>query len=214
MAETVRNGDTRRTPSRQRTQGLGAAHHRLSVLLVLLHRGGQAGTARMKYAPNVDIIKLMCSGRIDPELITTAFANGRRRRAWCCGCHIGDCHYMSGNHKTMVRMPLSAARAGRPGHRAGALPPRMGQRGRRREVQKLVTEMTEQVRGAGPAGLAGADAHARGGPRAGPQALGGGVAHERRQRQRRKKKVGDVLGRQLRRVRHLAAGDRRRGSST
>ena len=35
-----------------------------------------AGTARMKYPPNVDIVKVMCSGRIDPELITTAFANG------------------------------------------------------------------------------------------------------------------------------------------
>ncbi len=64
-----------------------------------------AGTARMKYAPNVDIIKLMCSGRIDPELITTAFANGADG-VLVAGCHIGDCHYMEGNHKTMARMPL------------------------------------------------------------------------------------------------------------
>jgi len=64
-----------------------------------------AGTARMKYAPNVDIIKLMCSGRIDPELITTAFSNGADG-VLVAGCHIGDCHYMTGNHKTMARMPL------------------------------------------------------------------------------------------------------------
>jgi F420-non-reducing hydrogenase iron-sulfur subunit len=64
-----------------------------------------AGTARMKYAPNVDIIKVMCSGRIDPELITTAFANGADG-VLVAGCHIGDCHYMTGNHKTMARMPL------------------------------------------------------------------------------------------------------------
>jgi len=64
-----------------------------------------AGTARMQYPPNVDIIKVMCSGRIDPELITTAFANGADG-VMVLGCHIGDCHYISGNHKTMVRMPL------------------------------------------------------------------------------------------------------------
>ena len=39
-----------------------------------------AGTARLKYPPNVDIIRVMCSGRIDPELIMTAFATRRRRR--------------------------------------------------------------------------------------------------------------------------------------
>ena len=64
-----------------------------------------AGTARLKYPPNIDIVKLMCSGRIDPELITTAFANGADG-VLVCGCHIGDCHYLEGNHKTMVRMPL------------------------------------------------------------------------------------------------------------
>ena len=64
-----------------------------------------AGTARLKYPPNVDIVKLMCSGRIDPELITTAFANGADG-VLVCGCHIGDCHYLEGNYKTMVRMPL------------------------------------------------------------------------------------------------------------
>lgn len=66
-----------------------------------------AGTSRMKYPPNVDIIKVNCSGRIDPELITSAFAKGADG-VLVCGCHIGDCHYISGNHKTMARMPLMA----------------------------------------------------------------------------------------------------------
>ena len=64
-----------------------------------------AGTCRMKYPANVDIIRLMCSGRIDPELITTAFAQGADG-VLVCGCHIGDCHYIAGNHRTMARMPL------------------------------------------------------------------------------------------------------------
>jgi coenzyme F420-reducing hydrogenase delta subunit len=64
-----------------------------------------AGTARMKYPANVDIVKLMCSGRVDPELVTRAFARGADG-VLVCGCHPGDCHYISGNHKTMARMPL------------------------------------------------------------------------------------------------------------
>ncbi len=66
-----------------------------------------AGTARMHYPPNVDIVRVMCSGRVDPEMITRAFAEGADG-VLVCGCHIGDCHYMEGNHKTMVRMPLLA----------------------------------------------------------------------------------------------------------
>lgn len=64
-----------------------------------------AGTARMKYPPNADIVKVMCSGRVDPEMITSAFALGADG-VMVLGCHIGDCHYTSGNHKTMVRMPI------------------------------------------------------------------------------------------------------------
>jgi F420-non-reducing hydrogenase iron-sulfur subunit len=64
-----------------------------------------AGTARLKYPANVDIIRVMCSGRVDPEFITRAFARGADG-VMVCGCHIGDCHYIAGNHKTMARMPL------------------------------------------------------------------------------------------------------------
>ncbi|HEX7550484.1 MAG TPA: hydrogenase iron-sulfur subunit [Candidatus Methylomirabilis sp.] len=108
-----------------------------------------AGTARMKYPPNVDIIKLMCSGRIDPELIATTFANGADG-VLVLGCHIGDCHYISGNHKTMVRMPLI--------HRVledlGIEPERFRHEwvsaAEGEKFSKLVTEMTEQVRALGP----------------------------------------------------------------
>jgi F420-non-reducing hydrogenase iron-sulfur subunit len=112
-----------------------------------------AGTARMKYPPNVDIIKLMCSGRIDAELIATAFANGADG-VLVLGCHIGDCHYMSGNHKTMVRMPLV--------HRVledlGIEPERFRHEwvsaAEGEKFSKLVAEMTEQVRALGPLGWA------------------------------------------------------------
>ncbi len=64
-----------------------------------------AGIARLKYPANVDIIRVMCSGRIDADLILTAFARGADG-VMVCGCHIVDCHYIAGNHKTMARMPL------------------------------------------------------------------------------------------------------------
>jgi len=108
-----------------------------------------AGTARMKYAPNVDIIKVMCSGRIDPELITTAFARGADG-VMVLGCHIGDCHYVSGNHKTMVRMPLLR----RVLEGLGIEPERFRHEwvsaAEGEKFSKLVTEMTEQVRALGP----------------------------------------------------------------
>ena len=52
-----------------------------------------------------DDVAVIGAGPGDPELITMAFAHGADG-VMVLGCHIGDCHYISGNHKTMVRMPL------------------------------------------------------------------------------------------------------------
>ena len=108
-----------------------------------------AGTARMKYAPNVDIIKVMCSGRIDPELIAMAFARGADG-VMVLGCHIGDCHYVSGNHKTMVRMPLMRRVLDDLGIEPGRFRHEWVSAAEGEKFSKLVTEMTEQVRALGP----------------------------------------------------------------
>ena len=55
-----------------------------------------AGVSRYQYPPNVRIIRVMCSGRIDPEFILHAFQKGIDG-VMVIGCHIGDCHYVSGN---------------------------------------------------------------------------------------------------------------------
>lgn len=55
-----------------------------------------AGTARVKYPPNVRIVRLMCSGRIDEKLIAKAFTMGADG-VLVCGCFPGDCHYLKGN---------------------------------------------------------------------------------------------------------------------
>jgi F420-non-reducing hydrogenase iron-sulfur subunit len=64
-----------------------------------------AGIARLKMPANVDIVRVNCSGRVDPSLVTKSFARGADG-VMVCGCHPGCCHYISGNFKTMARMPL------------------------------------------------------------------------------------------------------------
>lgn len=64
-----------------------------------------AGVSRMKYAPNVRVIRIMCSGRIDPQFILGSFAGGADG-VLIGGCHPGDCHYSEGNYKMLRRYRL------------------------------------------------------------------------------------------------------------
>ena len=64
-----------------------------------------AGTSRMKSAPNLRIIRLMCSGRVDPSFILRAFQLGADG-ILVLGCHPGDCHYQEGNFKALRRVLL------------------------------------------------------------------------------------------------------------
>lgn len=64
-----------------------------------------AGTSRMKYPVNTRVIKSLCSGRIDSQLILEAFRDGADG-VLLAGCHPGDCHYMEGNFKTLRRYKL------------------------------------------------------------------------------------------------------------
>ncbi len=64
-----------------------------------------AGVSRMKQPPNVDIIRVMCSGRVDPTFVLKAFREGADG-VLVAGCHPGDCHYSEGNYKTLRRMTL------------------------------------------------------------------------------------------------------------
>jgi len=64
-----------------------------------------AGVSRMKYAPNTRIIRVMCSGRIDPQFVLDAFTEGADG-VLIGGCHPGDCHYSEGNYKALRRYHL------------------------------------------------------------------------------------------------------------
>ena len=61
-----------------------------------------AGTSRIQYPPNIRIIRVLCSGMIHPNLVIDALTKGADG-VIICGCHIGDCHYISGNERAKQR---------------------------------------------------------------------------------------------------------------
>lgn len=65
-----------------------------------------AGTSRKKYPANIRIIKIPCSGRIDPLLIIKALQTGFDG-VLVSGCHPGDCHYQTGNYRARRRMAIT-----------------------------------------------------------------------------------------------------------
>jgi len=64
-----------------------------------------AGTSRIQYPPNVRIIRLMCSGTVDPVYIMKAILDGADG-VLIGGCHPGDCHYQTGNYKARRRIAI------------------------------------------------------------------------------------------------------------
>ncbi len=65
-----------------------------------------AGVSRIQYPPNIRVIRVMCSGRIDPAFILEALKNGADG-VLVAGCHLpSDCHYLSGNFKALRRVTL------------------------------------------------------------------------------------------------------------
>ena len=64
-----------------------------------------AGMSRLKYPENVRLIRLMCSGRLDPTFVLHAFKNGADA-VMITGCHPGECHYLEQNYKALRRVRL------------------------------------------------------------------------------------------------------------
>jgi len=65
-----------------------------------------AGVSRLQYPPNLRVVRVMCSGRIDPVFILEALKNGADG-VLVAGCHLPyDCHYISGNFKAQRRVTI------------------------------------------------------------------------------------------------------------
>ncbi len=64
-----------------------------------------AGTSRLEYPPNLRVIRVMCSSRVDPVFVLRAFRQGADA-VLVAGCHPGECHYADGNYYTRRRFLL------------------------------------------------------------------------------------------------------------
>jgi len=64
-----------------------------------------AGTSRMEYPPNIKIIRVPCSGRVNPLFVLKCLMNGADG-VLISGCHIGDCHYSEGNFHARRRFAV------------------------------------------------------------------------------------------------------------
>lgn len=108
-----------------------------------------AGVSRMQYPPNIRVIRVMCSGRVDPTFILKAFACGADG-VLVLGCHPGDCHYLVGNYKTLRRVPLLREMLKQLGIEEERLRLDWVSASEGDRFARIVKEMTEKVKELGP----------------------------------------------------------------
>jgi len=108
-----------------------------------------AGISRIQYPPNVRVIRVMCSGRIDPTFVLKALNDGADG-VLIGGCHPGDCHYLEGNYKAMRRYQLLMKLLEQFGVESGRVRLVWISAGEGEKFARVVREMTETVRELGP----------------------------------------------------------------
>jgi F420-non-reducing hydrogenase iron-sulfur subunit len=108
-----------------------------------------AGTARLPYAPNLRVMRVMCSGRVDPALVLKGLESGADG-VLIAGCHPGDCHYQSGNYKTMRRFALLKHVLGQLGVEPDRVRLEWVSASEGERWQTVVNDMTAKVRALGP----------------------------------------------------------------
>jgi F420-non-reducing hydrogenase iron-sulfur subunit len=111
-----------------------------------------AGTSRLSYSPNVTLIRVMCTGRIDMVHILAAFAQGADG-VFIGGCHPGDCHYISGNFKTQARVALARRLLEQFGIDPRRLHLEWISAGEGAKFAQVVTDFARQIRELGPSAV-------------------------------------------------------------
>ncbi len=108
-----------------------------------------AGVSRLKHASNIRIIRVMCSGRVDPQFVLEAFARGADG-VLMGGCHPGDCHYMEGNYKALRRVRLLRRMLRDLGIEEDRFRLEWISASEGEKVRAVVNDMTARVRSLGP----------------------------------------------------------------
>jgi F420-non-reducing hydrogenase iron-sulfur subunit len=108
-----------------------------------------AGTARIQYAPNLRVIRVMCSGRVDPQFVLKALREGADG-VMIAGCHPGECHYVEGNIKALRRFALLKRVLAQMGVEEDRVQIVWASASEGTILAEAVDRMTEQVRALGP----------------------------------------------------------------
>lgn len=108
-----------------------------------------AGTARIKYPPNIRLIRLMCSGRLDPTFVLKALANGADG-VLITGCHPGECHYIEQNYKALRRYLLLRRTLTQMGIEPGRVKLVWASAAEGVRLAEEISKMVEEVRALGP----------------------------------------------------------------
>jgi F420-non-reducing hydrogenase iron-sulfur subunit len=116
-----------------------------------------AGTARMKYPPNVRLVRLMCSGRLDPAFVLSAFAQGADA-VIVSGCWPGECHYQVQNLKALRRFELLRRVVVGLGIEPARLQLVWASAAEGQRLANEIARITEEVRALGPLGWGGSAA--------------------------------------------------------
>ena len=111
-----------------------------------------AGLSRLKYPANVRIIRTMCSGRVDPQFVIDAFENGADG-VLIAACHLGDCHYIAQNYKTVKRVNLLHKLMDSFGIEKERLRLEFISAGEGNKFADTITEMVKKLKELGPAPL-------------------------------------------------------------
>lgn len=108
-----------------------------------------AGVSRFQYPPNARVIRVMCSGRVEPYFVLRALEQGADG-VLITGCHIGDCHYISGNEEAQKRMEMTMELLDKLGLGRDRMRLEWVSASEGQKFAKTMTEFTEQIRKLGP----------------------------------------------------------------
>lgn len=108
-----------------------------------------AGRARKAYSANLKVVRVMCSGRVDPQFILEAFKEGADG-VMILGCHPGDCHYKEGNLQALKRYGVLKRVLGQFGIAEDRLRLDWISAGEGDKFVQVVSDMTERMRQLGP----------------------------------------------------------------
>ena len=111
-----------------------------------------AGVSRIQYPPTIRIVRVMCSGRVDPVFILEAFRSGADG-VLVAGCHPGDCHYLSGNYKAQNRVLLLEKVLEQLGLEPERLRLEWVSASEGERFATIIKDMTEKIRKLGPSPL-------------------------------------------------------------